>query len=81
MFPRWSDWDIEYTRKGLIKKRIRHGLKYVAFAAIIVGLYQARRSGENFGTLYDALWRRSRSLVVGLLTVLQHGVGKVVATI
>lgn len=81
MFPKWSDWDIEYTRKGLIKRRIRQSLAFIAFAASIIGLYRIRWSGHGFGKLHDELWRQSKGFAVGLLTVLEHGIGKIRASI
>ena len=81
MFPKWSDWDIEYSRKGLIKRRIRQSLTFIAFAAGIVGLYRIRWSGGGFGKLHIELWRQSKDLTVGLLTVLERGIGHIRARI
>ena len=77
MFPKWSDWDIGYTRKGLIKRRIRQSLKFIAFAASIVGLYRMRWSGEGFGKMHNELWRQSKGFAVGLLTVLERGISDI----
>ena len=81
MFPKWSDWDIEYSRKGLIKRRIRQSLTFIAFAAGIVGLCRIRWSGGGFGKLHVELWRQGKDLTVGLLTALERGIGQIRARI
>lgn len=43
MFPKWSDWNIRYTTKGLIKRRAGQTLRALALIAIIVGLYYIRK--------------------------------------
>lgn len=42
MFPKWSDWNIQYTTKGLVKQRIKQTLQVVTLLASIVGLYYIR---------------------------------------
>ena len=42
MFPKWSDWNIQYTTKGLLKHRISQVLKVIALAASIVGAWYLR---------------------------------------
>ena len=42
MFPKWSDWNIQYTTKGLLKHRISQFLKVIAVAATIVGAWYIR---------------------------------------
>ncbi len=42
MFPKWSDWNIQYTTKGLLKHRISQVLKVIAVAASIVGAWYIR---------------------------------------
>lgn len=44
MFPNWNDWNIEYTRKGLIKRRVSQGLRYIAFILAFLWTYRARKS-------------------------------------
>ena len=43
MFPKWSDWNIQYTTKGLIKLRIKQTLRSLILFASITGLFQIRR--------------------------------------
>lgn len=74
MFPRWSDYDIQYTRKGLIKRRVRQSLTYLTFIASIVGLYQARKRGEGLISLFDTLRQQARGVVMGSLTYLVGGI-------
>jgi cation diffusion facilitator CzcD-associated flavoprotein CzcO len=47
MFPTWSDWDIIYTRTGLIKKTAKKTLRTLAIIATIVGIVRLRRSTAN----------------------------------
>ena len=81
MFPKWSDWDIGYTRKGLIKRRIRQSLTFIAFAVSIVGLYRIRWNGDGYGRLHNELWRQGRGLVVGLLNLSERVIGYLRASV
>ncbi|KAF2089118.1 FAD/NAD(P)-binding domain-containing protein [Saccharata proteae CBS 121410] len=45
MFPRYSDWNIAYTRKGLLKLWLGRSVRVVAFAAVLLGAYRARQAG------------------------------------
>ena len=47
MFPKWSDWQIQYTTKGLIKRRICRTMKLLALAALIVGAYYLRKDFQG----------------------------------
>ena len=53
MFPKWSDWNIQYTTKGLLKHRISQVLKVIALAASILGAWYIRHdvSGGLMGIL------------------------------
>lgn len=43
MFPKWSDWEVQYTRKGLLKRQARQALKVLLVASVVVGAYTLRR--------------------------------------
>jgi hypothetical protein len=43
MFPRYEDWNIKYTPKGLAKRRTRITMRYIAYALVIAGIYSAKR--------------------------------------
>lgn len=77
MFPKWRDWHIQYTPKGLLKRRVWQALKYVAFAAAIVGVYRARRGGVALAAMPDLLRVLGRSAVLRVLDGLQRFGGKV----
>ncbi|KAL8832198.1 MAG: hypothetical protein Q9191_000414 [Dirinaria sp. TL-2023a] len=62
MFPKWSDWDIEYTRQGIVKKRIRRALSFIAFVAGIVGSYQIWKGPETVKFLLSLLQQRLGTL-------------------
>lgn len=67
MFPTWNDWDIKYTRKGLLKKSAITLLKTVAFVALILGIVKQRQHG---------LLPRARAYLRGVVkTVLFDGAG------
>lgn len=55
MFPTWSDWDITYTTKGLLKKRIKTLLSLLTYAAGIAGLYRLRKAGFAISDLPDLM--------------------------
>lgn len=70
MFPKWNDWNIQYTTKGLVKHRIKQTLRTVVFLTGILGLYYAwgdvrggltgfnnsARRGVKFGLLRFLGW-------------------------
>jgi hypothetical protein len=70
MFPKWSDWNIEYTRKGLIKHRISQALKALALAASIIGAYYIRN--DFWGGLRGFQHVSRRYLKFGLLGLLGY---------
>lgn len=74
MFPKWSDWHIQYTRKGLIKKRMRQGLAYVSFLAALVGFYQARKDPRRANSLPFLLRRQLKYMMVGFLSLVHRGI-------
>lgn len=58
---------MQYTPKGLLKKRIRKALRYALLAVAIVGTYRLRKDGVGFSDFLGLLRQSIRS---GLLTVL-----------
>lgn len=66
IFPTWSDWDIKYTAQGLLKKRVKILLSFLAYAAGIAGLYRVWRGGYTLGDLPGLL---RMVLRLGLLDV------------
>ena len=67
MFPKWKDWDLDYTRKGLLKKRAGKALRICVLVAAIVGAVKLRQEGGSFGNMAHVLRQVVRS---SLLTVL-----------
>lgn len=57
MFPKWKDWNLEYTFKGILKKKVGKALRYGLLIGAIVGAYQLKKSGESFVDL-PGLWGR-----------------------
>ena len=47
MFPRYSDWDVSYTRKGLIKYRVLRTLAYLATFSTMLGIIWSFRAGQT----------------------------------
>lgn len=47
MFPKWSDWDLQYTRKGLVKKRARQILNMLLLASVMIGAFFLRRKDRG----------------------------------
>ena len=44
-FPRWEDWNIEYTSKGRARMRVRRAVRGLAVVLLVGGLVKASRSG------------------------------------
>jgi hypothetical protein len=47
-FPKWRDWNIRYTKKGLVKLILTQGLKAVVLAGLIALIY-VKSKQPNFG--------------------------------
>ena len=43
MFPKWGDWDIHYTGKGMIRQRVKQILQLLSFIAILMGALSIRQ--------------------------------------
>lgn len=70
MFPKWSDWNIQYTTKGLLKHRISQILKVIAVAASVVGAWYIRHDVR--GGLMGILRLVRRYVKVGVLKLLME---------
>ena len=68
MFPKWSDWNIQYTTKGLLKHRISQILKVIALAASILGAWYIRHDVR--GGLMGLLMLVRGYVKVGVLRLL-----------
>lgn len=73
LFPRYSDWDIAYTPRGLFKQKVNRLIRYTIGFGLMVGLVLGYLSGYGseemarssvamyLGTLKDqASWSQSR---------------------
>jgi cation diffusion facilitator CzcD-associated flavoprotein CzcO len=70
LFPKWSDWNIQYTRKGLFKQRIQYAVRVLLAALGIFGVYRWRQSGGNFNSARLALQRHLYTILSQLMHVL-----------
>jgi len=76
MFPRWSDWNIQYTTKGLLKHRISQILRTVALVAAIVGAYYIRKDVRGGLLALSAVVRQYvKRGILGGLGLATRGVG------
>jgi len=73
MFPKWSDWNLKYTSKGLTKQRVKGGLVYTAFAAALIGAYYTRRNGGDIRSFFANIRFYSRYGIVKVLGLLSQG--------
>ncbi|KAF2832951.1 FAD/NAD(P)-binding domain-containing protein [Ophiobolus disseminans] len=69
-FPRWSDWNIEYTSKGIWNMRRRRATRILAMVLAIVGAYRLRRSGMGVGDVKRMLQKLVRGSAASVLQVL-----------
>ena len=51
MLPKWSDWNLRYTKQGLMKQNAKKALTVCALVAVVVGIYKLRKDGEGVGDL------------------------------
>lgn len=68
MYPKWSDWNIQYTAKGLFKERIKQTLRVLTLLASIAGLYYIRKNPIGGLRVFDS-WMKQK-VKLGLLRVL-----------
>lgn len=61
MFPKWDDWNIAYTRRGIWNIRRTRATRVLAVLLAVIGAYRLRQSGMGFRDVKDAM----RSLVQG----------------
>jgi len=69
-FPIWADWNINYTRKGLIKQSVSKSLKMLAFTAVLLGIYRARQRGIGLLAMLRSLYGMAGFDTAKLLAVL-----------
>ncbi|KAL1637979.1 hypothetical protein SLS58_009096 [Diplodia intermedia] len=62
MFPVWSDWNITYTRKGLVKLYLQRGLRVLTALVLLTGAWKARQRGLKVADL-----RVAAKIGVGIL--------------
>ena len=66
-----------YTRKGLLKQKLRQALKYIAFAAAIVGVVRTRRAGLSLVDIPNLLGQYVRFAVLRILGTVNRGLATV----
>lgn len=75
MFPKWSDWNIQYTTKGLVKQRIKQTLQVFTLLASIVGIYYIRNDVRGGLRALDSSMRQMvKSGLLRLLGWVEKGV-------
>ena len=78
MFPKWSDWDLQYTRKGLIKKQTQRALNILLFLSVIVAAYYLRQEGfSTFASLQNfkhVMQRYAKQGLLGLSVLVDRGI-------
>jgi hypothetical protein len=70
MFPKYSDWNIQYTTKGLLKHRLTQALEVLTFALTILAAYRIRHDVR--GGVREYLGLGKHYVKFGLLSVLMQ---------
>ena len=73
MFPKWSDWNIAYTSKGLRKQRLRATLKTLACLFALIAVYRARKTGMTVSSLAGSAKGTAKWMLDGFV----NGLGSV----
>ncbi|KAH7114420.1 hypothetical protein B0J11DRAFT_540952 [Dendryphion nanum] len=68
-FPRWSDWNIQYTKKGIAAKRRRVLKKTIVLALGIIGAYRFYQSGLGVADVKELMKQLFQSIVGQILLV------------
>lgn len=71
MFPRWDHWDVKYTRKGLVRLRLRRILKVLGLLITVWGAAFAARNGVS--RMKVVLAEMARRGLVGVRGLLARG--------
>ena len=75
MFPKWNDWNIQYTRKGMIKLKIKRMLQVFALAAFLVGAFAIRKDPvAGLGAIPGVARRTFKSGLLIILGIVERGV-------
>ncbi|CAE7010800.1 hypothetical protein CFE70_001958 [Pyrenophora teres f. teres 0-1] len=59
-FPKWNDWNIEFTSRGIAKMRMRRAVRSLALALAIGGIWRFKKSGLGLKDAKDWLKRMVR---------------------
>ncbi|KAF9640073.1 putative flavin-binding protein [Lasiodiplodia theobromae] len=73
MFPKWSDWNITYTKRGLLKLYLQHGLRVLAVFVFLIGGWRARQRGLKVTDLRAALKHAVETAIDNGIGLLSNG--------
>lgn len=68
MFPRWGDWNVKYTARGLRKRRLAQIVRAVSAMVALLALIRAWKSGLGLRDGPTILRSYLRSALYGVLT-------------
>lgn len=74
-FPKYSDWNIAYTRRGLAKMRRTRALRLLSVALAVVGAYRWRKSGlgiKDIRAMLENVFQGVLATAVQTLAVLKE---------
>jgi hypothetical protein len=77
MFPTWSDWDIKYTRKGLVKLAATRALKLLAVFATVAAIIRLRTNGQGIGHITVLMRNYVRRAILSGSVILQLAGNKI----
>ncbi|KAL9061780.1 MAG: hypothetical protein Q9206_000350 [Seirophora lacunosa] len=71
MFPKWSDWDLQYTRRGLMKMQARRALNVLLLTFAVFGVYtlQQQSSGSS-----DVVQKYLKQGLLGLAGIVDRAI-------
>jgi hypothetical protein len=67
LFPKWADWNIEYTKKGVAQKRKTRAVRLLALVLLAGGAYRLRQSGLGVKDLKAFLQNEVKRSVTRIL--------------
>ena len=68
-FPKWSDWNIEYTAAGARNNALRKMLRYSAVLAVLLGTWWAKRKGTTLVNVVKGFIKDRANYVAQILTI------------
>jgi hypothetical protein len=77
MFPKYKDWNVTLTPKGVSKRRLSRNLRLLIWTLLFTGLYQAKKSGLSAKYLKNHI----RNAIIAILATGVSGMQRLLSAL